>query len=125
MLPPCLSHRLSQSHSHATELKFHDFAQNIEICVRNLKKYAFLPLLQFFFVVARFPHLMRIFVHFYDHFLAQNIKIMVLTAQENKYLHCMGGGPPLYAANIKVSGGLVIPKQYSRWHKHMDGHRKL
>ena len=31
---------MSQSHSRANEQKFPDFAQNLEICMRVLKKYA-------------------------------------------------------------------------------------
>ena len=33
--------KVSKSHGRATVQKISDFAQNLEICMRNLKKYAF------------------------------------------------------------------------------------
>ena len=40
--------KVSKSHGHATAQKISDFAQNLEICMRNLKKYAFNLFYSFF-----------------------------------------------------------------------------
>ena len=80
--------RVSKSHGRVTAQNSSDFAQNLEICMRKQKIYAFQPRLQFFFIHV--SHILCdcqwIFVHFVLH------KVSILRfwpRKKNLLLECL------------------------------------
>ena len=77
---------MSVSHSCATVHNFSDFAQNLEICMRNYKKMHLNHFNRFFCM------LYTSYVNFWEiylNFCAQNSKLYFFTVQENQHLECM------------------------------------
>ena len=71
---------MSRSHGRATGQHFPDFAQNLEIFMRKLRKYALTPLFYSLFFMIHTYYVM--FGVIFAFFLGQKLKKKVLTAQK-------------------------------------------
>ena len=71
---------MSQSHGRATAQNFPDFAPNLEICMRELKK---------LWILTSFKFFLHDFGLIFAFFLAQNCITKILTAQKNLLLECL------------------------------------
>ena len=81
--------RVSKSHGRVTAQNSSDFAQNLEICMRKQKIYAFQPRLQFFFYSC-FTYIMWLSVNLCPLCLAQSFNTKVLTAQKKSTFRMSG-----------------------------------
>ena len=78
---------MSRFHGRATAQNFHDFVQNLEICMQKLKK--LLTLTSFIIFSLWFTHIMWFLVWFL-HFYVRKISVLkFLTAQKNLLLECL------------------------------------
>ena len=74
---------MSRSNGRATAQKISEFAQNLDNCMRKLKKYMHVNL---FFMIHKYYVILGVI---FALFLAQHFRTKVLTAQKNLLLECL------------------------------------